>query len=113
VEAVIDSLGTTFQALTSGGDSESSAADCWFPVNGFPCESQSYQPLVCLLNRIIDTANQYMPRSQLSELHFQPSGGKVKGLKLDGIGIIGELSTKAKRAKKPAKAPELSGNNRD
>ena len=113
VKAVMDSLRTTFQVLTSGGDS--SAADCWFPVNGFPRESQSYQPLVCLLNKIIDTANRYMPRSQLSELRFHPFRGKVKetygshkGLKPDGIGIIGELSTKTKkRAKKPAKEPEL------
>lgn len=103
VEAVMDSLGTTFQALTSGGDS--SAADPRFPVNGFPDERQSYEPLVHLLNKIITTANRHTPRSQLSELRFHRFRGKVKetygshkGLNPGGVGIIGELSTKTKKA---------------
>jgi hypothetical protein len=57
VEAVIDGLGATFQTLTSGGDS--SATDPRFPVNGFPQEPHSYELLVHLLNKIIDTANRY------------------------------------------------------
>jgi hypothetical protein len=110
VEAVIDSLGTTFQALTSGGDS--SATDPRFPENGFSHGSQSHEPLIHLLNKIIDTANRYTPRSQLSELRFHPIRGEVKeiygshkGLKSAGVGIIGELSTKTKM---PAEEPGLS-----
>jgi hypothetical protein len=114
VEAVMNSLRTTFQALTSGGDS--SATKPRFPVNGFPRKSQSCEPLVHLLNKIIDTASRCMPRSQLSELRFHPFRREVKetysshkGLKPDGVGIIGELSTKTKKpAKKSAKKPELS-----
>jgi len=60
VEAVIDNLGTTFQALTSGGDL--SATDPRFPIDGFSHEFQSYEPLVHLLNKITDTANRYTPR---------------------------------------------------
>ncbi|KAI0271218.1 hypothetical protein BGY98DRAFT_203199 [Russula aff. rugulosa BPL654] len=116
MEAVNDSLRATFLALTSGG--HSSATKPRFPVNRFSRETRSYRPLVHLLNKIIDTASRYMPRSQLSELRFHPFGGEVKetlaygshgGLKPDGVGIIGKLSTKRKKsAKKPAKEPELS-----
>ena len=105
VEAVIESLGTTFEALNSGGDS--SATDPRLPVNGFHHQSQSYKPLIHLLNKIINTANQSMPRSQLNELRFhsfKETYGSHKGLKPDGVGIIGELSTKAKNA---AEDPEL------
>ena len=61
-----------------------------------------------------------MPRSQLSELLFHPFEGKVKdiygaykGLKPDGVGIIGELPTEPKKlVKEPDKespeTPELS-----
>jgi hypothetical protein len=107
VEAVIDGLGTTFQALTSGGDS--SATDPRLPVDGFPHEPQSYEPLVHLLNKIVDTANRCMPRTQLSELRFYPFGGEVKetygrhkGLKPDIVGIIGELLTETEE---PAEGP--------
>jgi hypothetical protein len=111
VETVINGLGTTFQELTSGGDS--SATDPRLPVNGFPQEPQSYGLLVHLLNKIIGTANQYMPRSRLSEFRFHPLKGKVKdicgtykGLKPDGVGIIGELPTEPKNsAKNPLKSP--------
>jgi hypothetical protein len=114
VRTVVDSLGTTFQALTSGGDS--STTDPRLPVNGFPHEPPSYVPLVHLLNKIIDTANRYIPRSQLSGLRFHPHGGKVeetygsyKGLKPDVVGVIGDFSTETKmRAKNPAEGPELS-----
>ena len=112
VEAVTNNLGTTFEALTSGGDSSSSNPR--LPVNGFHRECQSYEPFVHLLNKIIDTANLCMPRSQLSELRFHTFGGKVKeiygtheGLKPDIVGITGELSAKKKR-RPSAKMPELS-----
>ena len=114
VEAVIYSLRTTFQALTSGG--HSSTTEPRFPVNGFLHECQSYEPFAHLLNKIIDTASRRMRRSQLSGLHFHPFRGEVKetygshkGLKPDGVGIIGELSTKTKKhTKKSAKEPEFS-----
>jgi Fungal protein kinase len=116
VEVVNDGLRATFQALISGG--HSSATKPRFPINRFSRETRSYRPLVQLLNKIIDTANRYMPRSQLSGLHFYPFRGEVKetpaydshmGLKPDGVGIISKLSTKRKKsAKKPAKEPELS-----
>jgi hypothetical protein len=114
VEVVMDSLRSVFQALTSGGNS--SAAEPRLPANGFRRESPSYEPLAHLLNNIIDTANQYIPRSQLSGLRFHPFGGEIKetygshkGLKPDGVGIIGGLPTRTKKsAKKPAKGAELS-----
>jgi len=115
VEAVNDSLRTTFQVLTSGGSS--STTNPRLPVNGFICEHRSYKPLAHLLNKIIDTANWYMPRSQLSELHFHPlvPVGEVKetyshrGLKLGCAGIIGKLSAKMKKpTEEPANKPELS-----
>ncbi len=106
VKAVNNSLQTTFKALTSGG--HSSATNPRFPANGFLHKHQSYKPLVHLLNKIIDTAIQYIPQSQLSELHFHPFMGEVKetygsyrGLKPEGVGIIGKLSTK-KSAKEPS-----------
>ena len=76
VETVVDSLRTTFQALTAGGNS--SATDPRLLLNGFRHEPRSYSPLVHLLNKIIDTANQYMPPSQLNQLRFYPSGAKSK-----------------------------------
>lgn len=99
VGAMIDGLGSTSQVLTSGGDSF--ATDPLFPVNGFPHEPQSYEPLVHLLNKIIDTANRHIPPSQLSSLRFHPFGGKIKdtygshkGLKSGGVGILGDLREK-------------------
>jgi hypothetical protein len=111
VEAVNDSLRTTFQALTAGG--RSSVASPRFPVKRFSRETRSYRPLVHLLNKIVDTANQYVPPSQLSELRFHPFGNEVKetygsyrGLKPDCVGIIGKLPTGP--AKSPVEEPELS-----
>ncbi|KAF8491081.1 hypothetical protein F5888DRAFT_1078011 [Russula emetica] len=118
VQAVIDSLETTFQTLTSGGDS--SATDPRFPEHSFPSEPPSYGPLSNLLNKIIYTASRHMPRSLLTELRFQHFGdemkdkyGSFKGLKPDGVGTIGELSTGTEEpaevpAKGPAKKPVLS-----
>jgi len=114
VEVVINKLGTTFQTLTSGGDS--SATDPRFPVNGFLHRAQSYKPLAHLLNKIIDAANQYVPQSPLSGLRFHPFGEEVKEtygshkpLKPDLVGIIGELSTGTEEvAEDPAKKPSLS-----
>jgi hypothetical protein len=115
VQAVINSLESTFQALTSEGDS--SPTEPRFPVDDFPSEPPSYKPMAHLLNKIIDTTKPHLVSSSpLSELRFHPFGGEVKekygshkGLKPDGVGIIGELSTeKAGPAKKCAKKPELS-----
>jgi len=96
VETVIDGLGTTFQELSSGGDSSTTGP---VPCRWLSSEHQSYEPLVHLLNKIIYIANR-MPRSQLSELRFHPFGGEVKdiygsykGLKPDSVGIMGELLT--------------------
>jgi hypothetical protein len=48
-----------------------------------------------------------MPRSRLSEFRFHPLKGEVKdiygtykGLKPDGVGIIGELPTEPKKSAK-------------
>jgi hypothetical protein len=114
VEAVNDSLRATFQALTSGA--HSSATKPQSPAKRFSLKTQSYRPLIHLLNKIIDTTNRYAPQSQLSELRFHHLRGKVKetygshrGLKPDGVGIIGELPSKKKKgAKTPAKESELS-----
>jgi Fungal protein kinase len=112
VETVIDSLRTTFRALTSGGDS--SATDPRFPVNGFPNEPPSYIPLVHLLNKIVYTANQHLPPSRLSGLRFHPFGGEVKGtfggckgLKPDVVGVIGGFSTKTKKHEQPELSWEM------
>jgi hypothetical protein len=112
VRTVVNSLGSTFQALTSGGDS--SATDPRLPVNGFPTEPPSYIPLVHILNKIVDTANQYLPPSQLSGLRCHPFGGEVKGtfdgckgLKPDIVGVIGGFSTKAKKHKQPELSWEM------
>jgi hypothetical protein len=115
VEAVIDTLGTTFQALTSGGDS--SPTDPRFPENGFRHEHQSYEPLTHLLNKIVNAASPFVSsQSPLSGLRFHPFGrevnekyGSLKGLKPDGVGIIGALSTETEGpAEGPAEKPKLS-----
>jgi hypothetical protein len=61
VENVIKDLQTTFQALTSGGNS--SATDPRLPRDPFSSEPQSYKPLSHLLNKIITTANPYISQS--------------------------------------------------
>ena len=114
VEAVNDRLRPTFRALTSRGGS--SATNPRFPAKAFSTESQSYHPLAHLLNKIIDTANPYIPRSQLRGLRFYVFRGEVKetygnhrGLKPAGVGIIGRLSNKTKKlVKMPAEDPGLS-----
>jgi hypothetical protein len=111
VETVINSLGTTFHTLTSGGDS--SAAEPRFPADGFRHEPQSYEPLAHLLNKIVDAASPYVPsQSQLSGLRFHRFGREVKekygshkGLKPDIVATIGELPTETEE---PAKKPQLS-----
>jgi Fungal protein kinase len=117
VDAVVNSLKATFQTLTSAG--HSTPFDPRIPENGFHKEPESYEPLAHLLNKIIITANEYIPQSHSSPLrglHFQPFEGEVedkygsyKGLKPDVIGTtIGELSTEAKEhAENLAKGPPL------
>lgn len=88
---------TTHQALQSGNYSQ-------FPGRrgGFSTEADSYEPVVNLLNKIIDTAKRHMPPSQngpLIGLRFHRFKGTVsdrydsyKGLKPDGVGVVGGLS---------------------
>ena len=118
VEIVINRLRTTFQTLTSGGNS--SATDPRLPQTSFTDEPQSYEPLSHLLNKIITTANPYIPQSLLHDLRFHPLEddvkelhGSHKGLKPDGVGIIGELPTVPNEptegpAEKRPKKPKLS-----
>lgn len=103
VETVIRRMESTFRRLTSGGNS--SPTDPRLPSNGrdFKHENQTYDPLVHLLNKIVDAANQSMSPSQLKGLRFHCFGKEVKGiygsdksLKPDGVGIIGELPMKTK-----------------
>jgi Fungal protein kinase len=105
VKAVIDCLEShhklTHETLklplgTANPRSKSSATNPRFPSDGFKDEDDSYEPLVHLLNKVIDAANQCMSASHLSGLRFHHFGkgyGIVKGLELDGVGIIGELPT--------------------
>lgn len=99
VETVTDNLRTTFQALTSKG--ESSPTVPRFPKKGFPSESQSYDPLIHLLNVIVDSASRSISRGQLRGLRFYNFGNEVKerhgghrGLKPDAVGVIGKIPTK-------------------
>ena len=64
VEAMTNSLRTTFNMITSGGNSESSATNPRFLSKGFACESQSYGPLIHLLNKIIGIVNQHIPLAE-------------------------------------------------
>ena len=98
VDTVITDLQATFQTLTSGGNSESSAANPRLPETSFFCETEPYEPLSHLLNKIIDTASPYISQSHLRGLRFHPFGGEVneiygcqRRLKPDGVGIIGDL----------------------
>ena len=98
VDIVVTDLRTTFQALTSGG--ESSATDPRLPRNSFSGEHQSYEPLSHLLNKIITTAIPYISQSLLCDLRFHAFGdevkelhGSLKRLKPDGVGIFGDLPT--------------------
>ena len=102
VQTVLDHLrnyhGITATSLIAGG--QSSAAKPRLPKHGFKPQSNSYEPFIHLLNKIIDATNECISGSHLSGLHFHPFGkeveekcGTVKGLKPDGIGIIGKLQT--------------------
>jgi hypothetical protein len=79
---------------------ESSATNPRLPSDGFEDEDDSYEPLVHLLNKVINAAGQCMSTSHLSGLRFHHFGneakgkyGRAEGLTPDGIGIIGELRT--------------------
>ncbi|KAF8486618.1 hypothetical protein F5888DRAFT_206999 [Russula emetica] len=109
VKAVIDHLESRHKLThgtlklppgTANPRSKSSATDPRLPSDGFEDEDDSYEPLVHLLNKVIDAANQCMSASHLSGLRFHHFGNEVKGrygfakgLKPDGVGIIGELPT--------------------
>ena len=81
VKAVTNSLRTTFNAITSRGNSESFATNPQFLSKGFACESQLYRPLIHLLNKIIGTTNQHIPpvESQLAKLSFHTFRREIKG----------------------------------
>jgi hypothetical protein len=77
VKAVIDCLEShhklTHETLklppgTANPRSKSSATNPRFPSDGFKDEDDSYEPLVHLLNKVIDAANQCMSASYLSGL---------------------------------------------
>ena len=100
VRAVTRDLKTTMEHLTDEG--ESSPTDPRLPKNGFRHEPSSYEPFVQLLNKIIDTASKHISPSHrpLRQLRFHRFGKEVKetyggqkGLKLDGVGILGPLPT--------------------
>jgi hypothetical protein len=109
VKAVIDCLESRHKLThgtlklppgTANPRSKSSVTNPRLPSDGFKDEDDSYEPLVHLLNKVIDAANQCMPASHLSGLRFHDFGkevkgryGRVKGLKPDSVGIIGELPT--------------------
>jgi hypothetical protein len=109
VKAVIDCLEShhklTHETLklppgTANPRSKSSATNPRLPSDGFKDENDSYEPLVHLLNKVIDAANQCMSSSHLSGLRFHHFGngakggyGIAKGLELDRVGIIGKLPT--------------------
>jgi hypothetical protein len=102
VQTVLDRLrvhhNLTATSLTAGG--QSSAAKPRLPKGGFKPRSNSYKPFVHLLNKIVDGANECILGSHLSGLRFHTFAkevdekyGTVKGLKPNGIGVIGELQT--------------------
>jgi hypothetical protein len=109
VKAVIDHLESHHRLThgtlklppgTANPRSKSSATNPRLPSDGFEDEDDSYEPLVHLLNKVIDAANQNMSASHLSGLRFHHFRNEVKGrygfakgLKPDGVGIIGELPT--------------------
>lgn len=107
VEAITDSLKATFHALISKGISSPTVPR--FPIKGFDREFKAYGPLIDLLNIIVDSANRSIPRGQLHGLKFHHFENEVKdrhgghrGLKPDGVGIIGDMRTK------PAKGRDIS-----
>ena len=118
VTAVINSLETIFQALTSGG--VSSETDPRLPANGFGHEPESYDPLAHIMNKIVEATSQHVQKSPLSGLRFHTFGrelkdthGSQKPLKPDFVGIIGDLPTTntevaaENSAEAPAEKPSL------
>jgi hypothetical protein len=100
VEAVLDSLRSrykiTAKSLTAKG--KSSEAHPRFPKGGFKTEPLSYVPLIHLLNKIIEAAENCLPRPYLNGIRFCTFGkevddkyGSVNRLKPDIIGVIGKL----------------------
>ena len=114
VKAVIDCLESrhdlTHEKLklppgTANPKSRSSAINPRLPSGGYKDENDSYEPLVHLLNKVIDAADQCtsLAASYLRGLRFHHFGreveeryGSSKGIKPDGVGIIGTLPTGTK-----------------
>lgn len=101
VQAVLNRLRSdhnlTAETLTTGG--HSSPANPRLPRDGFGSKSDSYDPLVHLLNKIIAATYERMG-SYLSDLCFHCFGkeayakyGRYEGLKPGAIGLIGYLPT--------------------
>ena len=113
VQAVNNKLRATFKALISGGSS--SVTKPRFPGRRFTREARSYEPLVHLLNKIVDTTNRCIPQSQQSQLRglrFLPFAGEIKeaygshrGLKPDGVGVVDRPQTKQKKSEKSVEEP--------
>jgi hypothetical protein len=87
----------TAETLTTGG--LSSPTNPRLPGGGFQKEPPSYEPLAHLLNKIVDATSIPMG-SYLSGLRFHKFGNEVaekygsyKGLKPDGIALLGDLPT--------------------
>jgi hypothetical protein len=87
----------TTETLTAEG--HSSPTNPRLPRNGFGLKSDSYDPLIHLLNKIIDTTDEHTG-SYFSSLYFHRFGKEVnakygiyEGLKPGGIGLIGDLLT--------------------
>jgi hypothetical protein len=89
----------TAETLTADSEGHSSAINPRIPRDGFALEPDSYDPLVHLLNKIIDATKEHMG-SYLSGLRFHrfekevnTKYGCYEGLKPGGIGLIGNLPT--------------------
>jgi hypothetical protein len=87
----------TAKTLTTKG--RSSRTNPRLPRRGFRNEASSYEPLAHLLNKIVDATSVPMG-SYLSGLRFHKFGnevaekyGRYKGLKPDGIALLGNLPT--------------------
>lgn len=102
VQTILDRLRCrhklTAETLTAGGNS--SVTNPRFPSDGFEEEDDSYEPLAHLLNKIVAVAGELsqLTESHLNSLRFYHFGDEVdekygcyKGLRPNGLGIIGEL----------------------
>jgi len=107
VQAVLDRLqghyNLTSKTLLGGGASSETSPR--FPPGGFGKESQSYEPLVHLLNMIVCATNDSLPATQryLRHLCFHSDGIEVKenhgssnALKPDGVGLLVDLPAERK-----------------